>query len=85
MTETEIRDQLRGLFRSELGWTGPLPAEPLSEHFASLQLVSLAMAVEDHFEIELTPEDTIGLDALDDLVAAIAAALAARGGAGATR
>ncbi|MCA9541851.1 MAG: hypothetical protein KC620_23300 [Myxococcales bacterium] len=73
---TSIRDHLLALMRTELQWTGPLPAEPLSTHFTSLQLINFATAVEDHFEVELTPEATLGLDAIDDLVDAIEVALA---------
>jgi acyl carrier protein len=75
MTDAQIRERLLDLMRRELDWTGPLPAEPLSDHFTSLQLVHFATAVEDDFGIELTPEATLGLDRVDDLVAAVAAAL----------
>jgi acyl carrier protein len=74
MTEAQIRDHLLELMQRELDWTGPLP-DTLSDHFTSLQLITFAEAVEDRFGIELTPEATLGLDAVDDLVAAVAAAL----------
>lgn len=71
--------------RKELGFQGELrPETSLVEDLQldSIRLLSLAMAVEDHFRIALDAEDEGGIERVGDLVALVAAKLAARGAAG---
>lgn len=64
----QIEKRLLNILREELDWTGPSPAGRLDEHFDSLQLMSLVVAVEDHFEVILEPEDEETIETADDLV-----------------
>ncbi len=73
----EIRATLHQLARDELRIEGPLPDGDLSGHLDSVQRLTLVVAIEDHFEIIVEPEDEDGLRTIDDLVALIGARLAA--------
>lgn len=67
--------------KKELGYGGELrPEMSLVEDLQldSIRLLSLAMAVEDHFRIALDAEDEGGINRVADLVALVRAKLAAR-------
>ena len=56
------------IVREELGWKEILaPTHPIKE-LDSMQQLSLVVAIEDHFEICLDPEDENRLETLQDLV-----------------
>jgi acyl carrier protein len=71
MSDDEIRDVLTELLRTKLKWTEPVPDGPLSEHFSSLQRLGLMVAIEDHFDITLEAEESIAIDSMTALIAAI--------------
>jgi acyl carrier protein len=67
--------------RKELDYRGELrPEMSLVEDLQldSIRLLSLAMAVEDHFRIALDAEDEGGINRVSDLIALVRAKLAAR-------
>lgn len=70
---TDIRQTLRNIVRDELCWEGEIAGQTLVETFDSLQLLTLVVAVEDQFRIELAPADEERIDTLDDLVELIEA------------
>lgn len=66
--------------RKELGYQGELrPEQRLVEDLAldSIRLLSLAMAVEDHFRIALDADDESGIATVADLIALVEKKLAA--------
>jgi acyl carrier protein len=70
---------LADLARRKLGFTGELrPDSRLVEDLEldSLRLLTLAMAVEDHFRIALTEDDEAGIVTVGDLLATIERKLA---------
>lgn len=68
----EISAALRRLLIRELGEGADLPERaPLAEHLDSLQLMTLAVAVEDHFEVCLEPEDEERASTLHALAAVL--------------
>ncbi len=74
----EVEHQLLKLLRDELDWDGAPPTGRLDEHFDSLQLMSLVVAVEDTFEVILEPEDEEKIETASDLIEIIAAKLKER-------
>ena len=63
MSETEILDEIRRIARSELGFERPItPADDLVRDLGldSLQLIELAVALEDRFRIVLGNPRTVG-------------------------
>ena len=47
------------------------PREPWSRLSDSLEVVGLAMAIEEHFEVELPEEELASMKCLDDLIRAV--------------
>lgn len=71
LTDADVLEQVADLARRELQWDDPLrPEQRLVEDLGldSLRLVTLAVAVENHFEICLEPEDEETLVTVEDLV-----------------
>ena len=69
--QNEIAEKIKALVKSELGWSDPIPKGILSDKLDSLQLLSLSVAIEDHYEICFEPEEEEGIKTFDDLVALI--------------
>jgi hypothetical protein len=68
---SSIETRLLALAHDELDWSGSLPSGALADHFDSMQLMTLVVAVEDRFEIVLEPEDEAAITTVDDLIATI--------------
>jgi len=71
MSESEILEQIGTLAQRELRWEGSLrPEHRLVEDLGldSLRLMTLAVAVENHFEVCLDPQDEAELVTVGDLV-----------------
>lgn len=80
MARPEILQGLAAAARKELGYSGELhPGLRLVEDLQldSIRLLSLAMAVEDHFQIALDADDEAGIVTVGDLLALIETKLAA--------
>ncbi len=73
MSDPNLRAELDGVVRKCLQLQGPLPEGELSEHLDSMQLLSLVVAIEDHFEIAFEPEDEDEARTLDAVTAIVAA------------
>lgn len=75
MSREEIVEDLgrivHSVTESERDWAGELPAGELGLHFDSMQLLTLLVAVEDHFEIVLEPDDEARIQTVGDIVALI--------------
>lgn len=67
-TRSTIAAALHALAQRELGTPLPPPGTPLNEAFDSMALMTLVVAVEDHFEVCLEPEDECRIVTADDLV-----------------
>lgn len=79
MARPEILQGLAAAARKELGYSGELhPGLRLVEDLQldSIRLLSLAMAVEDHFQIALDADDEAGIVTVGDLLALIETKLA---------
>ena len=72
MNKQNISEKVRELAASELGWTDPIPDGSLSDKLDSMQLLSLTVAIEDHFEVCFEPEEEEKVDKFDDLIDLIA-------------
>lgn len=68
MSHDEIEKHLEAIVRRELEWDGDLPTGELALHFDSLQLMTLLVAVEDHFRIIVEPADEQALQTAADIV-----------------
>ena len=74
MIEADVLDGIAQVAREDLGWSGRL--EP-SMHLVrdleldSLRLMTLAVEVENHFQICLSEEDEAGIETIGDLVETI--------------
>lgn len=51
----------------------PSPEEPLAGRLDSLQLLTLVVAIEDHFQIVLTDDDAAGASTLEDVARLVVA------------
>ena len=81
MRRERIFEELRALLRRELNWEGDLrPDQRLVEDLGldSLRLLTLAVTVENHFEISLDPQDEADLRTVSDLLEVIERKRAAR-------
>ena len=67
-----IAEKVQELAISELGWNASIPEGSLSDKLDSMQLLSLTVAIEDHYEICFEPEEEEQVDTFDDLIALIA-------------
>ena len=71
----EIFAVITDIIKEELGWKESLsPQHPVTE-LDSMQQLSLIVALEDHFEICLDPEDENQVETLNDLVSLVQAKL----------
>lgn len=68
MTRDEIREAVEEVAREALRWEGPLPEGDLAHALDSLQRLTLAVAIEDRFEICLDEEAEAAIVSLDGLV-----------------
>ena len=74
MDRPQILDAIRELARSKLDYEGDLqPESRLVEDLEldSIRLLTLAMEVEDHFEICLDEDDEAGIETVADLLALV--------------
>ena len=72
MTRAEIERTLLAIAHDELEWEPTeLPTGPIADHFDSLQLMTLVVAVEDRFRLRLEPEDEDRIDTIEDLISMI--------------
>jgi len=63
-----VRVELEELIRYELNWEGELPSGSIAESLDSLQLMSLALVIEEQFGVTLTVEDNAGAMTFDEIV-----------------
>ena len=83
MTRAEILAAIGEIGRRELGWTGrPEPGMRLVEDLEldSLRLLTLAVTVENRFEVCLSEEDEAAIETVGDLAAVVERRLAMRSG-----
>ncbi len=74
MSFQEILEEVARIAREKIEWQGPLSAEMrLLEDLEmdSIRLLTLAMAVENHFRIRLSEEDEESIETVGDLVLVI--------------
>ncbi len=74
MSSREILEEVARIAREKIEWQGPLSAEMrLLEDLEmdSIRLLTLAMAVENHFRIRLSEEDEESIETVGDLVLVI--------------
>lgn len=81
-SEDQIKQAVIELGREELQWEQDIPEGDLSEYLDSMKRLSLVVAIEDHWQICLEPEDEEEIRTLDDLVKVIHSALQEQEGAG---
>jgi acyl carrier protein len=77
-----VRPAIEALARKELRVEEgtPLPGDAeLAAHLDSIKLLSLVVAIEDHFEIAFEPEDDQSARTLDDVVGLVTERLAQEG------
>ena len=64
----EVFKTISQIIKEELGWKETFtPLHPVAE-LDSMQQLSLVVAIEDHFEICLEPEDEKKIETLQDLI-----------------
>ena len=63
---TTLRAELEALVADQLNT--PLPSGDLADHLDSIQLLSLVVAIEDHFKIAFEPDDEDAAKTLDDVL-----------------
>ena len=71
ITEQEVRSTLARLLREELSWQGDLPQGELAEAFDSVGLLTLVVAIEDHFGISFDEFDEQAITTIDEVVALV--------------
>ena len=80
MTHEEIRAQIVAIARTELRRRDDLASDAqLAEHLDSIQRLSLVVAIEDHFEVAVEPEDDQLALTLNDVVDIVARRLEVEG------
>ena len=68
MTHEEVRRAIEEVARASLRWEGALPDGDLSQALDSLQRLTLAVAIEDRFQICLDEEAERSISTVDALV-----------------
>ena len=68
VNDQAIRNQIVEMVRRESVHTGEIPDGALADHLDSVQRLTLVVAIEDHFEICLDPNDEEQVETLDDIV-----------------
>ena len=68
MTHEEVRRAVEEVARASLRWEGALPDGDLSQALDSLQRLTLAVAIEDRFQICLDEEAERSITTVDALV-----------------
>lgn len=71
MTPATVRAEIETIAARELTLDGALTEADLGEGLDSIQRLQLVVAIEDHFEVALDPNEDQLLVTLDDLVAAV--------------
>ena len=69
--QSALRTQIEEIVRTELGLEGPVPEGDLSEELDSIQRLTLAVAIEDHFQICLDPGEEESLRTIGELADAV--------------
>jgi acyl carrier protein len=79
-SESDILVQIRRVAADELGRPAIGPDDRLIEdlHLDSMELTVLAVELEDHFRLQLSETDALGVSTVGDLARLLAAMLAAR-------
>ena len=67
----EIAKTITELVKTELGWVNPIPKGTLADQLDSMQLLSLSVAIEDHYEICFEPEEEEQIQTFQDLISLI--------------
>ena len=67
LSSEEISNTVSKIIKEELGNEIELSSKNISEELDSMQQLSLVVAIEDHFEICLDPEDEQRVETLQDL------------------
>lgn len=70
-SEQEILSTISQIIKEELSGETTLSSENIAEELDSMQQLSLVVAIEDHFEICLDPEDEQRVETLQDLTVLI--------------
>ncbi len=79
--EAEVAAEIRRLARRHVSPEAEFgDEEDLAARLDSLQILALVTAVEDHFEVILTPDDAAGTRSLADLVRLVVRRRGAQGG-----
>lgn len=67
--QAAVAREIVRLAREQAVLEGPSPSakEPLAGRLDSLQLLTLVVAIEDHFQIVLTEDDAAGASSLEDV------------------
>jgi acyl carrier protein len=71
VTPATVRAEIETIAARELTLDGALTEADLGEGLDSIQRLQLVVAIEDHFEVALDPNEDQLLVTLDDLVAAV--------------
>jgi len=71
VNDNAIRAEVVAILQQEIGPVHLENQSDLAETLDSMQRLSLAVAVEDHFLICLDPEDETAIETLDDLIACV--------------
>jgi hypothetical protein len=75
VTRAEVYTAAEEAARTALRWEGPLPEGDLSHVLDSLQRLTLAVAIEDRFEICLDEDAERSIATFDDLVDTVMGAM----------
>ena len=67
LSESALRNQIEEIVRTELGLEGPVPEGDLTAELDSIQRLTLAVAIEDHFQICLDPGEDEALRTIREL------------------
>lgn len=75
---TPLAEELAQVFEASVKKSPPPPEESLADHLDSMELMTLVVAIEDHFEIIFEPEDEQRADTFGDVLDIVRAKVAAR-------
>jgi acyl carrier protein len=81
--EHEALHEIHRILSDELGWRAPVSIDERLDadlHLDSIELVALAVGLEDRFLVKLTDADTRGVATIGDLVALVSRRFAAKHG-----
>ena len=75
MREAAVKAAIEEIARRELHIQGELTGGDLSELLDSIQRLTLVVAIEDHFEVVLEPEEEATITTIDDVARLVAGKL----------